>query len=42
MNIYQHFRTEEHELIDQLIDKCNQADQTYAPVLTHFLAPRGQ
>lgn len=42
MNIYQHFRTEEHELIDQLIDKCNQADQTYAPVLTHFLDPRGQ
>ena len=42
IDIYQHFRREEQELIDQLIDKCNQADNHYAPVLTAFLDPRGQ
>ena len=29
-------------MIDQLIDKCNQAENHYAPVLTAFLDPRGQ
>lgn len=42
IDIYQHFRKEEHELIDQLIDKCNRANDQYAPVLTPFLDPRGQ
>ncbi|MCD1030837.1 RNA-binding protein, partial [Staphylococcus aureus] len=42
IDIYQHFRQEEYELIDQLTDKCDQAEQHYAPVLTHFLDPRGQ
>lgn len=36
IDIYQHFRREEYELIDQLTDKCDQAEQHYAPVLTHF------
>ncbi|MGY3481182.1 MULTISPECIES: YlmH family RNA-binding protein [Staphylococcus] len=42
MDIYQHFRKEEHELIDQLIDKCFRANEQFAPVLTSFLDPRGQ
>ncbi|MES3705798.1 RNA-binding protein [Staphylococcus ureilyticus] len=42
MDIYQHFRKEEHELIDQLIDKCYRANDQFAPVLTSFLDPRGQ
>ncbi|SCT73577.1 RNA binding protein [Staphylococcus xylosus] len=42
IDIYQHFRKEEHDLIDQLIDKCNRANDQYAPVLTAFLDPRGQ
>ncbi|RIN04157.1 YlmH/Sll1252 family protein, partial [Staphylococcus shinii] len=42
IDIYQHFRKEEHDLIDQLIDKCNRANNQYAPVLTTFLDPRGQ
>ncbi len=33
---------EEHDLIDQLIDKCNRANDQYVPVLTAFLDPRGQ
>ncbi len=27
IDIYQHFRQEEYELIDQLTDKCDQAEQ---------------
>src|SRR5699024_8916235 len=42
IDMYQHFRKEEHELIDQLIDKSKQANEQYAPVLTSFLDPRGQ
>lgn len=42
IDIYQHFRKEEHEFIDQFIDKCKQVEDQYAPVLTHFLDPRGQ
>ena len=42
IDIYQHFRKEEHELIDQLIDKCNRANDQYSPILTPFLDPRGQ
>lgn len=42
IDIYQHFRKEEHDLIGQLIDKCNRANDQYVPVLTAFLDPRGQ
>ncbi|WP_415425782.1 RNA-binding protein [Staphylococcus borealis] len=42
IDIYQHFRDEEQVLIDQLIDKCDQVEQQYAPILTNFLDPRGQ
>lgn len=42
IDIYQHFRDEEQGLIDQLIDKCDQVEQQYAPILTNFLDPRGQ
>lgn len=42
IDIYQHFRKEEHKLIDQLIDKCYRANDQFAPVLTSFLDPRGQ
>lgn len=42
IDIYQHFREEEYDLIDQLTDKCEQAERHYAPVLTNFLDPRGQ
>ncbi|MGV3243741.1 YlmH family RNA-binding protein [Staphylococcus sp. 11262D007BW] len=42
MDIYQHFRKEEHEQIDQLLNKVQMAEQQYAPVLTTFLDPRGQ
>lgn len=42
IDIYQHFRQEEYGLIDQLTDKCEQAQQSYAPILTQFLDPRGQ
>ncbi|PLA25801.1 RNA-binding protein [Staphylococcus hominis] len=42
IDIYQHFRNEEQPLIDQLLDKCEQVNQQYAPILTSFLDPRGQ
>ncbi|WP_145467577.1 YlmH family RNA-binding protein [Staphylococcus pettenkoferi] len=42
IDIYQHFRSEEREMIDQLIDKCKQANDHYAPQLTNFLDPRAQ
>lgn len=42
IDIYQHFRKEEHEQIDQLLNKVQMAEQQYAPVLTTFLDPRGQ
>ncbi|TRL64379.1 RNA-binding protein [Staphylococcus hominis] len=42
IDIYQHFRNEEQPLINQLLDKCEQVNQQYAPVLTSFLDPREQ
>ncbi|QLK86953.1 RNA-binding protein [Staphylococcus sp. 17KM0847] len=42
IDIYQHFRREEQPLIDALLDKVRIASTQYAPVLTHFLDPRGQ
>ncbi len=42
MNIYQHFRPEERDFIDQVIGWRDYVDQTYAPKLTDFLDPREQ
>ncbi|WP_031262714.1 YlmH family RNA-binding protein [Staphylococcus simulans] len=42
MDIYQHFRREEQPIITMLMDKVQQAERNYAPVLTHFLDPRAQ
>ena len=40
--IYQHFRPEEKEFIDQVIDWRINVEDTYAPKLTDFLDPRQQ
>lgn len=40
MNIYQHFRQEEHEFIDQVLGWIEQVQVQYAPKLTDFLDPR--
>lgn len=42
MNIYQHFRPEEREFIDQVINWKDYVEQSYAPKLTDFLDPREQ
>ncbi|MED3573490.1 RNA-binding protein [Cytobacillus praedii] len=42
MTIYQHFRPEEKEFIDQVINWKNAVDASYAPKLTDFLDPREQ
>lgn len=42
MNIYQHFRPEEREFIDQAVDWKAYVETTYAPKLTDFLDPREQ
>ncbi|HAQ07576.1 MAG TPA: RNA-binding protein [Bacillus bacterium] len=42
MNIYQHFRAEEREFIDQVINWKEYVEQSYAPKLTDFLDPREQ
>lgn len=42
MNIYQHFRPEEREFIDQAINWKEYVEQSYAPKLTDFLDPREQ
>lgn len=42
MNIYQHFRPEEREFIDQVVNWKNNVELTYAPKLTDFLDPREQ
>ncbi|GGA81137.1 RNA-binding protein [Staphylococcus muscae] len=42
IDIYQHFRTEERPIIDNLLDKVRTASQQYAPILTYFLDPRSQ
>lgn len=42
IDIYQHFRQEEQQLIDTLMDRCNRANEQYSPVLTNFLDPREQ
>ncbi|GIN57581.1 RNA-binding protein [Lederbergia ruris] len=40
--VYQHFRPEEKEFIDQVIAWREYVDQTYSPKLTDFLDPREQ
>ena len=40
--VYQHFRPEEKEFIDQVIDWRINVEDTYAPKLTDFLDPRQQ
>ena len=42
MSIYQHFRPEEREFIDQVLNWKNLVENTYAPKLTDFLDPREQ
>lgn len=42
MSIYQHFRPEEKEFIDQVLNWKEYVDETYAPKLTDFLDPREQ
>ncbi|WP_414046730.1 RNA-binding protein [Macrococcus equi] len=42
MNIYQHFRNEEIEVVKHLESLIERADSQYTPVLTHFLDPRQQ
>lgn len=41
-NLYQHFRVEEREFIDQVLSWRLIVEQTYAPKLTDFLDPREQ
>jgi RNA-binding protein YlmH len=42
MNIYQHFRPEEREFIDQVLNWKNFVETHYTPKLTDFLDPREQ
>ena len=42
MSIYQHFRPEEKEFIDQALNWIEQVKDSYAPKLTDFLDPRQQ
>lgn len=42
MNIYQHFRPEEREFIDQVLHWKDYVDSSYTPKLTDFLDPREQ
>lgn len=42
MNLYQHFRPEEKEFIDQVLNFQDLVEKTYTPKLTDFLDPREQ
>lgn len=42
MNLYQHFRKEEHGFIDQVIEWKEAVENQYSPRLTDFLDPREQ
>lgn len=42
MSIYQHFRQEEHDFIDQVLEWKDTVVEQYAPKLTDFLDPREQ
>src|SRR5699024_2432003 len=42
MDIYQHFRKEEHPFIDQVLSWKEQVERSFQPKLTDFLDPREQ
>ncbi|MGJ7922473.1 RNA-binding protein [Neobacillus sp. LXY-4] len=42
MDIYQHFRPEERDFIDQIVDWKDYVEGSYTPKLTDFLDPREQ
>ncbi|WP_077617748.1 RNA-binding protein [Bacillus sinesaloumensis] len=42
MNLYQHFRKEEHAFIDQVLEWKQLVENQYSPKLTDFLDPREQ
>jgi RNA-binding protein YlmH len=42
LSIYQHFRSEEKDFIDQVLEWRNYVETNYAPKLTDFLDPRQQ
>lgn len=42
MSIYQHFRPEEKDFIDQAVNWIDQVKNSYAPKLSDFLDPRQQ
>ncbi|RKQ37410.1 RNA-binding protein [Oceanobacillus halophilus] len=42
MDIYQHFRKDEHSFIDQVLSWKEQVERTFIPKLTDFLDPREQ
>lgn len=42
MNIYQHFRPEEREYIDKVLQWKQDVERQFAPKLTNFLDPREQ
>lgn len=42
MNLYQHFRKEEHAFIDQVLEWKQTVENQYSPKLTDFLDPREQ
>ena len=42
MSIYQHFRPEEKDFIDQAVNWIDQVRDSYAPKLSDFLDPRQQ
>ncbi|MUK89518.1 RNA-binding protein [Ornithinibacillus sp. L9] len=42
MDIYQHFRKEEHDFIDQVLSWINEVERSYQRKLTDFLDPREQ
>lgn len=42
MSIYEHYREHEHPFVDQTLSWISEVEQSYAPLLTHFLDPREQ
>jgi RNA-binding protein YlmH len=42
MNIYQHYRPEEHEFVDRVMNWKNEVVERYSPKLSDFLDPREQ
>src|SRR5699024_4365602 len=42
MDIYQHFRKDEHPFIDQVLSWIEQVERSFQPKLTDFLDPREQ